>query len=544
MSSPIIEVENLSFKYSTRDNFTLENINFKINKGEFIGIVGKSGSGKSTLLHCLTGIIPNEISGEKTGSVKINNLDTDKHETGDITRELGIVFQNPESQLFNVTVEDEVAFMCENLAFPKNKIKESVDFALDTIGIRDLKDAYPFELSGGEKQKVAIASVLSVKPKILVLDEPSSELDANGRKMVFDTLEKLKNDGMTIILVEHNLDDSYKLLDRLAVLDNGKIKMFEKIENVFKSNIFELLGLRPPQIVQLASNLESNKILIDNNEIIDLLDEKLSSNQNFLKYKNFIHKSSGEYAIEIENLSFKREDKEVLKNINLKIKKGEIVSLIGKNGSGKTTLALLIMGLLKENSGNIRIFGKETNGSTKKIKKKIGFLFQNPEYQLFCNTVSEEIKYGINTDIDSEKILKRMNLIDFKDKHPLTLSRGERQRVATATVLSIDPDILIIDEPTTGQDWTNIKSFMDILTELNNEGKTIFIISHDMRIVGEYCQRVILMDDGEILFNLDTREAFERLSTFEDYGIKPPIITPISLKAGIKPPLININELI
>lgn len=542
MNNLIIEIENLSFKYLISDELSLKDINLKVYEGEFIGIIGKSGSGKSTLLHCLTGIIPHEIPGEKTGKVKINNLDTDKHEISEITSQIGIVFQNPENQLFNVTVEDEIAFMCENLAYPTDKIKESVNFALDTVGIRDLKDEYPFDLSGGEKQKVAIASVLPVHPKILVLDEPTSELDAKGKEMIFKTLKKLKEDGMTIILVDHNLDEYYKLIDRLAVLENGEIKMLEKTENVLKSDIWELLGLRLPETVQLALKLKYDNLLADNNKIAVSLNEKISKNQLSIQYPDLISNLNKENAIEIKNLSFKRGNSDILKNINLEIKKGEFVALIGKNGSGKTTLALIIMGLLKKNNGFINILG-ESNKKTKKIRKKIGFLFQNPEHQLFCSTVSEEMEYGLENNTNVDKILKNMHLIKFKDKHPLTLSRGERQRVATATVLSQDPDILIIDEPTTGQDWTNIKSFMNILRELNKNNKTIFIISHDMQVVSEYCQRIILMDEDEILFNLDTRNAFEKLGNFKDYDIKPPSIIDISLKVGIKPPLLNINEL-
>lgn len=540
---PIIDVENLSFKYFGCNDFALKDINIKIGKGEFIGVIGKSGSGKSTLLHCLTGIIPHEIKGEKTGSVMINNLNTDEHGISEITNQLGIVFQNPEIQLFNISVEDELAFICENLAYPIDEIKKSVDFALDTIGIRHLKDEYPFNLSGGEKQKVAIASVLTVRPKILVLDEPTSELDAKGKETVFKTLKKLKNDGMTIILVDHNLDGSYKLADKLILLDDGKIEMFGETENILKSPMIESLGLRLPQQVQMGLKLKLDGMLMDIENMARLLDEKIINKEFSIKYLNLVNNSNVENAIKIENLSFKRDNHVILKNIDLEIKKGDFIALIGKNGSGKTTLALIIMGILKKNKGVVNVFG-ETNGDIKKIRKKVGFLFQNPEHQLFCNTVTEEIKYGLENDIDMNKIMENMNLKRLKDNHPLTLSRGERQRVATATAISNNPEILIIDEPTTGQDWNNIKSFMNILKELNDNGKTILLITHDMRVVGEYCKKVILMDDGEILFNLETREAFEKLSAFENYDIKPSIIADISIKSGISPPLLNINELI
>lgn len=414
---PIIDVKNLSFKYFDCDDFALKNINLNVEKGEFIGIIGKSGSGKSTLLHCLTGIIPHEIKGEKSGLVKINNLNTDEHEIVEITNQLGVVFQNPENQLFNISVEDELAFICENLAYPVDTIRESVDFALDTIGIRHLKDEYPFDLSGGEKQKVAMASVLTVNPKILVLDEPTSELDTKGKEMVFKTLKKLKNDGMTIILVDHNLDEVYKLTDKLVLLDEGKIKMFGKTDNILKSSIVESLGLRLPQSVQMLLKLKSNEILMDNSNVVKLLKEKISNKQFSIQYQDLVNNSVNKVAIKIENLSFKRDGHEILSNINIEIKKGDFVALIGKNGAGKTTLALIIMGILKKNNGVINILG-ETNINIKKIRKKVGFLFQNPEHQLFCNTVTEEINYGLEKGEDIDKILHKMNLGKLKDNHP------------------------------------------------------------------------------------------------------------------------------
>ena len=307
--------------------------------------------------------------------------------------------------------------------------------------------------------------------------------------------------------------------------------------------MIESLGLRLPQQVQMGLKLKLDGMLMDIENMARLLDEKIINKEFSIKYLNLVNNSNVENTIKIENLSFKRDNHVILKNIDLEIKKGDFIALIGKNGSGKTTLALIIMGILKKNKGVVNVFG-ETNGDIKKIRKKVGFLFQNPEHQLFCNTVTEEIKYGLENDIDMNKIMENMNLKRLKDNHPLTLSRGERQRVATATAISNNPEILIIDEPTTGQDWNNIKSFMNILKELNDNGKTILIITHDMRVVGEYCKKVILMDDGEILFNLETREAFEKLSAFENYDIKPSIIADISIKSGISPPLLNINELI
>ncbi|MEN4006702.1 MAG: energy-coupling factor transporter ATPase [Methanobacterium sp.] len=537
----IIEVKDLSFKYAASDRFALNNMDFQVKKGEFVGIAGRSGCGKSTLLYSLGGIIPHAVGGEKNGIVKICGLDTEEHDISTLTTRVGMVFQNPEVQLFNVTVEDELAFIAENLNYATEKIKECVDFAMDAVGIRELKDRYPFELSGGEKQKVALASAISVKPEVLVLDEPTSELDARGRRMVLETLEKLNHDGMTIILAEHNLDEAVPLMDQLMILDDGQIRIFEEPKEVFKSHIFDEIKLRAPQSVELGMKLNQRELPLSIDEAVRCMENNLSNLR--IKKKN-PQISHGKPVIEMENLFFRRDSKEILSNINMVVNKGEVVALVGHNGSGKTTLAMLLMGLLKPTDGNIKVLGKVVMGNTKKLQGKAGFLFQNPEHQLFCDSVKSEITYGIEDHGNNlaSRLIKQMDLEKFKDKHPLTLSRGEKQRVATATALSRDPEILIIDEPTTGQDWDHVSAFLNLVENLNQQGKTILIITHDMRVVAEYCPRLVVMKNGKIIMDSDTRTVFSNMELLEQADIRPAPISEISFKAGITPPLLKLAE--
>lgn len=254
--------------------------------------------------------------------------------------------------------------------------------------------------------------------------------------------------------------------------------------------------------------------------------------------------SHGKPVIEVENLFFRRDGKEILSNINMVVNRGEVVALVGQNGSGKTTLAMLLMGLLKPAGGKIKVMGKMMKGDTKKLQGKAGFLFQNPEHQLFCDSVKSEIAYGIEDHGDNltSKLMKQMDLEKFKDKHPLTLSRGERQRVATATALSRDPEIMIIDEPTTGQDWGHVSAFLNLVENLNQQGKTILIITHDMRVVAEYCHRLVVMKNGEIIMDSDTRNVFSNMELLKQANIRPAPISEISLKAGINPPLLKLGE--
>jgi len=538
----IIKVKDLSFRYHGSDNFTLKEIDFRVKKGEIIGITGKSGCGKSTLLYSLSGIIPHTVKGEKKGSVNVCGLDTEKHDIATLTTNIGFIFQNPEIQLFNVSVEDELAFIAENLNYSPEKIRRCVEFALDALDIRHLRNRYPFDLSGGEKQKVALASVISVKPEVLVLDEPTSELDARGRTAVLETLEKLNNEGMTIILAEHNLDEALPLMDRLMVLDDGRIRILGKPEDVFRNNLFFELGLRAPQSVEVGMKLRQRKMTLTIDDAAICLKDNVSNLKILRDAPQTLHRDP---VIEVKNLSFQSNNRNILNDINLIVKHGEVVGLVGENGSGKTTLAMILTGLLKPTAGNVKVMGRPVEGDPREVHERVGFLFQNPENQLFCNSVKSEIAYGtekLNENLVS-KLIKQMDLEKFRDKHPLTLSRGERQRVAAATALSRDPDILIVDEPTTGQDWNHVKAFMDLLIGLNKEGKTIILITHDMRVVAEYCTRLLVMRNGEIIMDSSTRNAFANIKLLKKAGLRPAPISEISLMAGINPPILRVDEI-
>lgn len=536
-----ISISNLSFSYPRSDKPVLNNINLEMEKGEFVGLVGKSGCGKSTLLYHLTGIIPHAINGHKKGKVEVCGLDTSKHEIPELATHVGMVFQNPEVQLFSVTVEDEVAFIAENLNYSVERIKKCVDFSLDAVGISDLRERYPFELSGGEKQRVAIASAISVKPEVLVLDEPTSELDSEGTEKVLEVIHQLNQAGMTIILAEHHLDEVTPYLDRLIVMDNGRVIADDTPQNIFKNRVFENIGLRPPQTVEIGLKLGATRLPLSVHDALKILKNFPVKPLPVECVKQMIQRQK---LVEINNLYFNYGDKNVLNNVNLTIKKGEMVGLLGPNGSGKTTLALLLMGLLKPGRGLVRVGGFDPEKQGKELIKIAGFLFQNPEHQLFCDTVYSELAYGFEGDeVVIDEIIHTMGLEKFRNKHPLTLSRGERQRAATATALVKKPEIMIIDEPTTGQDWYHVRSFMDLVKKLNQDGVTVILITHDMRVAAEYCQKLVVMKEGSIILDGDTRNVFSEIDLLREAGLKPVPLTEISIKKGIKPPFLKLNEI-
>jgi energy-coupling factor transport system ATP-binding protein len=540
----IISINDLSFQYPRSDRLTLNNINLEVENGEFIGLVGKSGCGKSTLLYHLTGIIPHAINGHLEGKVNVCGLDISKHEIPELATHVGMVFQNPEVQLFSVTVEDEVAFIAENLNYPVKKIKKCLNFSLDAVGIDDLRERYPFELSGGEKQRVAIASAISVKPDILVLDEPTSELDSRGTEMVLEVVHQLNHAGMTIIMAEHHLDEVAPYLDRLIVMDKGRIIADDTPQNIFKNRAFENIGLRPPQTVEIGLKFGAATLPLSVDDTLKIF-KPFPAKLLQVEGVGQIAQTQGQKIVEIKDLYFNHGDKNVLNNINLSINRGEMVGLLGPNGSGKTTLAMLMVGLLKPDQGLVRVNNMDPQINKGKLLQKIGFLFQNPEHQLFCDSVYSELVYGLEREegIVVDEIVQIMGLEKFKNKHPLTLSRGERQRVATATALVKKPEILIIDEPTTGQDWSHVRSFMNMVKKLNQDGVTVILITHDMRVAAEYCQRLVIIKDGSILLDGDTRSVFSQSDLLRKASLKLPPISQVSFKAGIIPPLLKLDEI-
>jgi len=542
----IISISDLSFRYPRSDKYILNNINLEVEKGEFIGLAGKSGCGKSTLLYNLTGIIPHAVNGNREGKVEICGMDTAKHEISELATHVGMVFQNPEVQLFSVTVGDEVAFMAENLNYPLEKIRKCLNFSLDAVGIGDLRERYPFELSGGEKQRVVIASAISVRPDVLVLDEPTSELDSRGTEMVLEVVQRLNQEGMTIILAEHHLDEVTRYLDRLVLMDEGQILADDTPRNIFKNRMFEDIGLRPPQTVEIGLKLGASKLPLSVDDALDVF--KIVSRSHSMKdvnqRKDVNQGVDVEKIVEINKLSFQYGDKNVLCDVNLSINRGEMVGLLGSNGSGKTTLALLLVGLLKPSQGSVSVGGFNPKKQRKELLKIAGFLFQNPEHQLFCDSVHSELAYGFEgEEVVVDEIIRTMGLEKFKENHPLTLSRGERQRVATATALVKTPEIMIIDEPTTGQDWYHVSSFMNLVKKLNQNGMTIILITHDMRVAAEYCQRLVVMKDGSIFLDGDTRSVFSQPDLMREASLKPAPISEISFKSGIFPPLLKLDEI-
>ncbi len=461
----VIDIENLSFSFIGAKKPALRDINLRIKRGEFVAILGPNGCGKTTLAFCMTGIIPHFFQGKFKGRVLINAKDTFEHEIHDIVPAVGILMQDYESQIFFSTVEDEIKFQMENFGISSKKIEKiSKEMQLSTLLKRN-----PFELSEGEKQKIIIASILATDPDILILDEPTSQLDSEEREHLLKILRYLNARGKTIILITHNTYFA-RYCSRFVVIQGGRI-----IEDTIDRNFLEKAHI---------SNLGIEPINC--------------------KWGNHTISAGSESQITIRDLSYEIE-KPVLEKINADIKDGEFILILGKNGSGKTTLVKHLNKLLRIQKGEIIINGKSAGDySQREIVRLIGFIFQNPEHQIFRNSVEDELEFTldalgmVNTKDDLNKVLELFNLKKYRDRSPHALSTGEKQRIALASVLVSKPDIIILDEPMTYLDFEAKKHLIEYLITLKENGKTIIVISHYPDYYASLADRRFIIANGKM----------------------------------------------
>jgi len=538
-----VSIENLSWKYEIGRQWALKDVTLNVEEGEFLGVVGPSGAGKTTLSLCISGLIPHMTRGVMCGSVKIYGMDTSKTRLKDIVRRVGVVFQDPETQFVTMSVEDEVAFPMENYAFPREIMALRVEEALKATRMQDYATRYPYELSGGQKQRVAIASFLALRPDILVLDEPTSDLDPAGKSEVFSIIDRLRTEyNTTLIVIEHNTEELAKYADRVVLLDGGRIVKEDMCKLFFDDVPFlQEHGVYPPQVTELCYRLENGRgssLPLTVEQATAHLKNKFSLKEPLqnIRWPQRRHiKKEGDVILKVEGLRFTYPDgTEALKGIDFEIRKGEYVAVIGQNASGKTTLVKHLVGLLKPTHGNVYVFGFNTkNVSISDLATKVGYVYQNPDHQLFCQTVYEECAYGLRNLGFSEpeiktkvrNVLEDLGMAGLEDAETFTLGKGERQRLAVATVLVMAPEVIIIDEPTTGQDMKQSKSIMNLLDQLNTDGKTVIIITHNMRLAAEHADRAMVMADGKILLDGGVREIFSNIDLLKRTFLTPPQIT-------------------
>ncbi len=547
----MVKVEDLHWRYPTfsgeeENPWTLKGINLEIQRGEFIGITGPSGAGKTTLCKAMVGIIPHGIKipfraynyhwqgeiwvdGELVTGVdrEANVLNGEPLGKllgrGIVAAKAGMVLQDPENQFLKMSVLHEVAFGLQMLKLPADEIEKRVNEALEMVGlgflIRDAEYVHPNDLSGGQKQRVAIASFLAMRPDLLILDEPTSDLDPRGKSEVIETVRMLHDDhDVTIVLVEQDPAILHRFCDRIALIDDGVVKLVEDAAGFYRhSDVLEESGIYRFEVSQIAAQAG-----IENGDVVPIsIDECMSCFPKDLDCgcQPADYQPGGEVLLEVKDLEYAYEDgTKALHGVNFELHKGEVLALLGTNGSGKTTVAKILNGIFKPTGGTVRILGMDVGNRAvrRQLPRHVGYVFQNPDHQIFSRKVRDEVAYGLKNlelpeaerESRTMEALEAVGLADKADEDPLFLGKGQRQRLAVAAILAMRPEMIIVDEPTTGQDYAMVCGIMNLLEDLHKQGNTVLIITHDMTLVANYCQRVVVLLNGRNCFTGSPRELF------------------------------------
>lgn len=517
--SPLI-VENLSFRYRDREGTAIQNISFDAHAGEILLIAGASGCGKTTLIRCINGLIPRSYKGEMQGRIQVFGEETATWKLSQISQKIGTVLQDPERQILGTKVLNEVAFGLENLGIPRDEIFQRAQVALDILEIPHLRDRETFNLSGGEKQKVALAGVLAMKPSILLLDEPLASLDPASAQDTLKAIRLLINDGMTVLMVEHRVEDVMGIKpDRVMFMSEGEIRYLGNLAGLSKVVNYREVKLPAEDIVERARHDPAPAR-------ITILPGAAGDGRN-------------DALVRFENVAFEYESNvEVLHGLNLEIKRGDVIAVLGPNGAGKTTFVKHAIGLLKPKAGRVLVNGRNTKeASVAQIASTLGYVFQSPSHMLFAPTVSEELAFGPKNlkhskqQIESEvkEALRIVNLSDKEQDPPLALSFGQQKRVSIAAILAMQSRILVMDEPTAGQDYQNYMNFMDSILQLPSF-EAILFITHDVDLAVIYANRVLMINDGRLVADGAPQDVLRDFDRLKANRLVPTSLLALNLK--------------
>ncbi|WP_146816659.1 ABC transporter ATP-binding protein [Alkalibacillus haloalkaliphilus] len=504
---PLIEVDQFSFDYEQLNEPLVSEVSFNINKDETVLLMGSSGSGKSTISLCLNGLYPEAVEGVASGDIFFKGNNIKDFEKGELNQNVGIVFQDPESQFCMITVENELAFTLENIQTPREEIAPKIDQVLETIGMIDYKYHNIHELSGGQKQKVALASVLLLDPELIILDEPTANLDPVSSLVFVNLIKDLKLETQkSIFIIEHKADDWLTFTDRVLVLNKqGQLVADDSPKSLFTTNktLIENEGLFIPKVYQ----------------------------KQMLQPQNEVKNETSEASMVINDLSFSRKKTLILNSINMTLNKGEMIAIVGENGAGKSTLLQLMAGILKPKKGNITFLGHSLQKwKEQKLRQHMGFVFQNPEHQFITDTTYDEVSFGMTLNGYSEDVIKErteqllqnFQLSAHKWSNPFALSGGQKRRLSVATMLDETPDLLLFDEPTFGQDAQTTDELMTIVKDLQAKGTTIVFVTHDMDLVDLYCDQVYVINDQQVAFEGHPHQLWKQDALLERARLRLP----------------------
>lgn len=555
----MIRVVDLSFRYpppvpGTPAVSVLDGLSFEVAQGEAVALMGPIGAGKTTLLLTLAGLAPEMTGGELSGNAWIGGREVRQQPLEELGRHVGLVFQHADHQLFNMSVLDEVAFGLEGLGLPPAEIEARAYWALDRLGLGGHLDRAPWQLSGGEQKRLALATVLALQPPVILLDEPMAGLDPIGRRAISDVLHELKRSaGTTILVAEQDPEFVARWADRVIVLAEGRLAFDGPVRKVFSDvTALHRLGVDTPQMSELSAALRAEQLadisVLTSTEAAQALAPSLQRHQSTVERKpqasdsplSTVSGAAAPPAISLRDLHFRYEDgPQALNGVSLEIPAGQFVALVGPNGSGKSTLIRHLNGLLRPQRGEVRIAGTQAAGKrVGELARLVGYVFQNPDHQIFAPTVREELAFGPrNLGLQGatlaervEAALQTFNLVDLAEVPPAILGYGQRRLVTVAGTWAMQPPIWVLDEPTTGLDRRATQAFMAQVAALHRAGHTIVLVTHDMRLVAEHAERVIVMLAGRIVLDGSPADVFARAEGLRPYGLRPPPVTRLAHK--------------
>ena len=537
MDDAIIEFRNFSFRYDSQAENTLYDINLKIRKGEKVLICGPSGCGKSTLSHCMNGLIPASYPGEASGDLIIGGKSFLDHTIFSLSRITGTVLQDSDGQFIGLTVGEDIAFALENDNTPLSEMKEKVMRAARRVGVEKFLSHAPHELSGGQKQRVSLAGVMVDDVSLFLFDEPLANLDPATGKTTIELIDQIqKTTDAAVVIIEHRIEDVlHRPVDRIVLMNDGRIAADMSPDELLSSPLLKECGIREPLYVTalkyagVSVNADMHPGLIDTLTLSEADIERVRT-----WYENTLlppEKEKGEVILEAENIAFHYDNgHEALKDVSLKVRKGEMISIVGRNGAGKSTFSKIICGFLKPQKGMLYLSGEDLSRlSIKERAERIGYVMQNPNQMLTKPMIRDEVALGLRLrgKLSEEEILKKTDevlricsLYEMRSWPVSALSYGQKKRVTIASILAMDPEIVILDEPTAGQDFRRYTEIMEFLRGLNSLGVTIILITHDMHLMLEYTRRAVVFTDGRVIADSDCEDILTSDTLTEKASLK------------------------
>lgn len=563
LTSAVIEIDDLTFRYPLAERPALVNVDLSVNPGEMVCIVGANGAGKSTLCSAVRGLVPHFTKGDLSGSVRVLGRSVPDTALSELARDVGYVFQNPFTQMSGVsrTVFEELAYGLGNLGVPPDEMRDRVERMLDRTDLQPLRDRNPFQLSGGQQQRVALASILVMQQPVLVIDEPTSQLDPESTDMVFELVAAARDEGRTVLLVEHKMEHIAKLADRIVVLSQGGVLLDGPPAAVFSDPRCEAAGTRMPESMYLSRalvdrglNLPAHPLTVEK-LIADVEGTGVQpTGETDAAFRPSTTKEIEHPILQLQDVSFSYPNGvEAVQGLSVALARGESLGIIGQNGAGKTTTAKLMNGLLKPSSGRVLVGGDDTRDWTAaQTARRIGYVFQNPDDQIFNATVFREVEYALKrTDLSEsarrervDQALELTGLTGEHDTNPYDLPPSVRKFVTIASAIANDTDVMILDEPTAGQDLVGLNRLMQLLRTLQKKGKSVITITHDMEFVSQNFTRTVVMANRQLLRDTATNQVFYDTDALQTAHVDQPAFVQVADHFGGPEIGLSMNKLV